>query len=56
MTMIKMIIRAKDWKNEIRDIELIKHKGILYCLNCYQNECNVCIQPDLCQCQHEDIE
>lgn len=55
MTMIKMIIRAKDWKNEIRDIELIKHKGILYCLNCYENECNVCIQPDLCQCQHEEF-
>jgi hypothetical protein len=51
-----MIIRTKDWKNETRDIELIKHDdGILYCSNCYQNECNACVQPDLCECQHEEL-
>ena len=53
--MIKMIIKTKDWKNEMRDIELIDHEGIFYCENCYQNECNGCIQPDLCECQHEEL-
>lgn len=52
---MEMKKRITDWKNETRIVEFIKHKDIIYCSNCFYDECYGCISPEHCECKHEGI-